>query len=220
MPRERDTKHPRTLQAHTTLAPDSLLGHPWNTAFWDLLTHDCFGSSYLANVPLLWSTPGPPSCTTLWSQLIYQGALSVECPRTPQPMLPWLQSHCQGTPCTKDPRVPWFAPISASAVLPGCPLCAEHWRCHSAHFSYNWPARVPPEWGTLPWLHLPYQGTSCAEHLVPPGSCPASAPATLPVCPLYGEPWDILVASTSASAILLGCPLYRETRDFLGPCPL
>ena len=120
--RSQGHRHPRTLQACTTSAPDGLLGHPRTehsgppgshllssshpasmplplprprTESPGHLAWTHFSLSYPASVLSVWRAPGIPGPRLLQLWPLHQGSPRTEYPGTPSPCQPQLQSACQ-----------------------------------------------------------------------------------------------------------------------------
>lgn len=139
------SKAPQT-QAHTTLAPDSLLIHLQQRVLQQPLTHTHLSSSHfvwascvepprtpsvhplqlqLSSQQTLWverpwtSSPGP---CPLQLQLSHQGALCIESPGT-APACTNFSGSCLARPflSIESPETTWPKPTSALVMLPGQP---------------------------------------------------------------------------------------------------
>lgn len=144
-------KHTRTHPTCSTLAPGGLLGHPRPRALLDLLAHVCFVSNSPTNAAPVLSTlrHSVPhaclhsSCPTRapcdWSSLrllapilpLFQPPFRVLCtqraPEHPSKLPSSAQLSHQGARSSEQSRPAWLPPVSATAVLPRCPLCGQPW---------------------------------------------------------------------------------------------
>lgn len=98
------TKNTRTLQAHTTLASDGLLGHAQCRELQNISSDICLKSRHYARVVPTWTVP-----------------------RTPYPCLYWFQAPYQGIPCIEylETLLPMMA--LTPAAWPGNLLCLTPW---------------------------------------------------------------------------------------------
>lgn len=109
------TKDPRTHQAHTTLAPDGLLGHPQLRALQDFPAHTCFGVSHSTRAPATRSVPGHYSLHPASAPAASQGHPTCRASQTPQLATTSASLSCQGTLCAEHSGIPWPTPCLYSS---------------------------------------------------------------------------------------------------------
>lgn len=131
-PADIGVKHPRTLQAHTTSAPDDLLVHSWHRVLWNLLAPVFFGSSdttrthqfmphlgscHAVRASTVLSTGRPPPALTSASTVLPGYPLCGEPKNHPSPCPLHLKQSHEDSPSTDSPRIQ--AHTSHSSSYPG-----------------------------------------------------------------------------------------------------
>lgn len=148
------------LQPHTTWASGGLLEQPLHRALKNLAADVSFRSSCPARVPLEPRAWEPLARAYISSSHLVRAPPVRSIPEHSHLRWLWLLSSGQSPPWAEHPGTPWLAPISASAVLPGCPACRvprDTLACtHSTFscFACSHCAERPRTSWPIPWLSL------------------------------------------------------------------